>query len=124
MSLQIENIGNLERKVSLQFSKTELLPKREAKLKQMGKNLKMAGFRPGKVPLKIIEQQYGQQVDFELSFDHASNRFFEFAQAEKIELVGQPRLEPKVNSMLKILFLMLFLKYSQRSKLGTLANLK
>jgi trigger factor len=30
-----------------------------------------------------------------LSFDHASNRFFEFAQAEKIELVGQPRLEPK-----------------------------
>jgi len=95
MSLQIENIGALERKVSLEFSKSELLPKREAKLKQLGKNMKMAGFRPGKVPLKMIEQQYGQQVDFELSFDHASNRFFEFAQAEKIELVGQPRLEPK-----------------------------
>jgi len=95
MSLQIENIGPLERKVSLEFSKSELLPKREAKLKQLGKNMKMAGFRPGKVPLKMIEQQYGQQVDFELSFDHASNRFFEFAQAEKIELVGQPRLEPK-----------------------------
>jgi len=95
MSLQIENIGALERKVSLEFSKSELLPKREAKLKQLGKNMKMAGFRPGKVPLKMIEQQYGQQVDFELSFDHASDRFFEFAQAEKIELVGQPRLEPK-----------------------------
>ncbi len=95
MSLQIENIGALERKVSLEFAKSELLPKREAKLKQLGKTMKMAGFRPGKVPLKIIEQQYGQQVDFELSFDHASNRFFEFAQAEKIELVGQPRLEPK-----------------------------
>ena len=95
MSLQIENIGALERKVSLEFSKSELLPKREAKLKQLGKNMKMAGFRPGKVPLKMIEQQYGQQVDFELSFDHASNCFFEFAQAEKIELVGQPRLEPK-----------------------------
>jgi len=95
MSLQIENISALERKVSLEFSKSELLPKREAKLKQLGKNMKMAGFRPGKVPLKMIEQQYGQQVDFELSFDHASNRFFEFAQAEKIELVGQPRLEPK-----------------------------
>ena len=95
MSLQIENIGNLERKVSLQFSKSELLPKRESKLKQLGKNLKMPGFRPGKVPLKMIEQQYGQQVDFELSFDHASNQFFEFAESEKIELVGQPRLEPK-----------------------------
>ena len=95
MSLQIENIGNLERKVSIQFSKSELLPKRESKLKQLGKNLKMPGFRPGKVPLKMIEQQYGQQVDFELSFDHVSNQFFEFAESEKIELVGQPRLEPK-----------------------------
>jgi trigger factor len=95
MSLQIENIGQLERKVSLQFSKSELLPKRAAKLKQLGKNMKMPGFRPGKVPLKMIEQQYGQQVDFELSFDHASNQFFDFAKTEKIELVGQPRLEPK-----------------------------
>ncbi len=95
MSLQIENLGALERKVSLAFAKTDLLPKREAKLKQLGKNMKMAGFRPGKVPLKMIEQQYGQQVDFELSFDHASNQFFDFAESEKIELVGQPRLEPK-----------------------------
>ena len=95
MSLQIENLGALERKVSLEFAKNDLLPKREAKLKQLGKTMKMAGFRPGKVPLKMIEQQYGQQVDFELSFDHASDKFFNFAQAQKIELVGQPRLEPK-----------------------------
>lgn len=94
MSLQIENIGALERKVSLKFPKSDLKPKREAKLKQLGKNLKMAGFRPGKVPLKMVEQQYGQQVDFELSFDLASERFFAFAKTEKIALVGQPRLEP------------------------------
>lgn len=91
----IENLGALERKISLQFSKADLLPKRSAKLKQLGKNMKMAGFRPGKVPIKMIEQQYGMQVDFELSFDYASEKFFEFAKSEKIELVGQPRLEPK-----------------------------
>ncbi len=95
MSLTIENLGALERKITLQFSKTDLLPKREAKLRQLGKNMKMAGFRPGKVPTKMIEQQYGMQVDFELSFDYASEKFFEFAKTEKIELVGQPRLEPK-----------------------------
>ncbi len=95
MSITIENLGALERKISLEFSKTELLPKREAKLRQLGKNMKMAGFRPGKVPTKMIEQQYGMQVDFELSFDFASEKFFEFAKAENIELVGQPRLEPK-----------------------------
>ena len=95
MSLTIENLGALERKITLQFSKADLLPKREAKLRQLGKNMKMAGFRPGKVPTKMIEQQYGMQVDFELSFDYASEKFFEFTKTEKIELVGQPRLEPK-----------------------------
>jgi trigger factor len=95
MSLTIENLGALERKISLQFSKSELSSKREAKLRQLGKNMKMAGFRPGKVPAHIVEKQYGLQVDFELSFDHASEKFFEFAKEQKLELVGQPRLEPK-----------------------------
>ncbi len=95
MSQHIENLGALERKVTLQFAKSDLLPQRQGKLKQLGKNLKIAGFRPGKVPAKMVEKQYGQQVDFELSFDHASNQFFEFAKSEKIQLVGQPRLEPK-----------------------------
>lgn len=95
MSLTIENLGALERKITLQFPKSELSSKRDAKLKQLGKTMKVAGFRPGKVPAKMVEQQYGQQVDFELSFDHASNKFFEFAEAEKIALAGQPRLEPK-----------------------------
>jgi len=95
MPQHIENLGALERKVTLQFAKSDLLPQRQGKLKQLGKNLKIAGFRPGKVPAKMVEKQYGQQVDFELSFDHASNQFFEFAKAEKIQLVGQPRLEPK-----------------------------
>ncbi len=95
MSLQIENISVLERKVSLEFAKSSLQSKREAKLKQLGKGMKMAGFRPGKVPAKVIEQQYGQQVDFELSFDEASNQFYNFVQDQHIELVGQPRLEPK-----------------------------
>ncbi|MBJ7473601.1 MAG: trigger factor [Polynucleobacter sp.] len=95
MPQHIENLGALERKVTLQFAKSDLLPQRQGKLKQLGKNLKIAGFRPGKVPAKMVEKQYGQQVDFELSFDHASNQFFEFAKSEKIQLVGQPRLEPK-----------------------------
>jgi trigger factor len=57
--------------------------------------MKMAGFRPGKVPKNMIEKQYGMQVDFEIQFDKASELFFELSQKEGIVLAGQPRLEPK-----------------------------
>lgn len=95
MSVQIENLGALERKITLNFAKSELAATREARLKKLGKNLKMAGFRPGKVPAKIVEQQYGMQVDFEAQFDRASELFFEITKNENILLAGQPRLEPK-----------------------------
>ena len=94
MSVQIENLGALERKITLSFVNTDLSAARKARLQKLGKTFKMAGFRPGKVPAKIVEQQYGMQVDFELSFDHASELFFDIIKKEDIKLAGQPKLEP------------------------------
>ena len=93
--MQIENLGQLDRKVSLEFARADLAKAREARLAKVGKTMKMAGFRPGKVPKSLVEKQYGMQVDFELAFDKASELFYELAQKEKIALAGQPRLEPK-----------------------------
>jgi len=76
MAVQIENLGALDRKVTLEFPRTDLDKTREARLLKAGKNLKMAGFRPGKVPKKIVEQQYGMQIDFEVQFDKAAELFF------------------------------------------------
>lgn len=95
MSVQIENLGALERKITLNFAKSELASARAARLQKLGKSLKMPGFRPGKVPAKMVEQQYGLQVDFEVQFDRASELFFEISKKENIQLAGQPRLEPK-----------------------------
>ena len=95
MAVQIENLGALDRKVTLEFPRTDLDKTREARLLKAGKNLKMAGFRPGKVPKKIVEQQYGMQIDFEVQFDKAAELFFELSKKAGIALAGQPRLEPK-----------------------------
>jgi trigger factor len=95
MAVQIENLGSLDRKMTLEFARADLAKAREARLAKVGKTLKMAGFRPGKVPKNIVEKQYGTQVDFELQFDKASEIFFEESQKEGIRLAGQPRLEPK-----------------------------
>jgi trigger factor len=55
----------------------------------------MAGFRPGKVPMKMVEAQYGMQVDFEAQFDHATNLFYDIVKKQEIKIAGQPSLEPK-----------------------------
>ena len=95
MAVQIENLGSLDRKMTVEFARADLAKAREARLAKVGKTMKMAGFRPGKVPKNIVEKQYGMQVDFELQFDKASELFFEASQKEGIKLAGQPRLEPK-----------------------------
>ena len=95
MAVQIENLGSLDRKMTLEFARADLAKARDARLVKVGKTMKMAGFRPGKVPKNMVEKQYGMQVDFELQFDKASELFYELSKKEGIKLAGQPRLEPK-----------------------------
>ena len=95
MAVQIENLGSLDRKMTLEFARADLAKAREARLAKVGKTMKMAGFRPGKVPKNLVEKQHGMQVDFELQFDKAAELFYEQAQKEGVALAGQPRLEPK-----------------------------
>ncbi len=95
MAVQIENLGSLDRKMTLEFARADLAKARETRLAKVGKTMKMAGFRPGKVPKNLVEKQYGMQVDFELQFDKASELFYEECQKAAVALAGQPRLEPK-----------------------------
>jgi trigger factor len=95
MAVQIENLGLLDRKMTLEFARADLAKARDARLAQVAKTMKVAGFRPGKVPKNMVEKQYGMQVDFELQFDKASELFYEQSKKEGIALAGQPRLEPK-----------------------------
>ena len=76
MAVQIENLGSLDRKMTLEFARTDLVKARDARLAQVAKTMKVAGFRPGKVPKNMVEKQYGMQVDFELQFDKASELFY------------------------------------------------
>jgi trigger factor len=95
MAVQIENLGSLDRKMTLEFPRTDLAKAREARLAKVAKTMKMPGFRPGKVPKQMIEKQHGMQIDFELQFDKAAELFYEQSQKEGLALAGQPRLEPK-----------------------------
>lgn len=95
MSTAVENLGKLERKMTLSFARADLAQEKSARLAKLCKTVRLAGFRPGKVPLKVVERQYGPQVEIEAQFDRAANLFFEAVRAQSIRLVGQPRFEPK-----------------------------
>ncbi|MCS6764328.1 MAG: trigger factor [Candidatus Protistobacter heckmanni] len=92
----VENLGKLNRKITLSFPRADLEKEIQARLARLAKTVKMPGFRPGKVPLKKVEQQYGPQVQFEVEFNHAAKLFGDVARAQDIRVAGQPRLQPKI----------------------------
>ena len=87
--------NELERRVELSIAIANVEKEMEQRLKRMGKNMKMPGFRPGKVPFNIVKQQYGDQARHEVLAEELDRVFGETVTAQKIRVAGYPRIEPK-----------------------------
>lgn len=95
MQSNIENLGALERRLIISVSKDKIQEELGTRLKRLAKNAKIHGFRPGKVPLKIIEQQYGPQLQQEIMSDVLHKNFNEAVQIQNIRVAGYPHFEDK-----------------------------
>lgn len=91
----VETIGALERRLSASIPQQQIRGEIEARLKHLGRTAKVHGFRPGKVPFKILEQQFGAQVHQEVLGDKLQRSFAEAAQANDLKVAGYPRFEIK-----------------------------
>jgi trigger factor len=67
----------------------------DARLKQLARNVKMPGFRPGKVPMKLVAQTYGPQVRSEVLSDAVQKAFSEVVKEANLKVAGYPRIERK-----------------------------
>jgi trigger factor len=67
----------------------------KTRLTKLARNVKMPGFRPGKVPLKMVAQTYGAQVHAEVLNDKVGEAFSSAVTASKLRVAGTPRLEPR-----------------------------
>ncbi len=85
----------LERSVDLSIAIADIEKEMDQRLKRMGKNIKMPGFRPGKVPFSIVKQQYGDQARHEVLSEQLDRVFGETVTAQKLRVAGYPRIEPK-----------------------------
>jgi len=95
MQANLENLGTLERRLSIAVPMTEIDSEVDTRLKRLSRTVKMHGFRPGKVPLKVVAQQYGPQVRQEVLGDTLQRSFGEAVRQQNLKVAGFPRFEPK-----------------------------
>ncbi len=95
MATQLESTGSLERKLDMAVPVSEINRQVVERLRKLSRSVKMPGFRPGKVPMKMIEQSYGPQVHAEVLSDAVSKAFTEAVSEHRLRVAGQPRIESR-----------------------------
>ena len=95
MQANLETLGQLERRLSIAVPMAEIESEVENRLKHLTRTVKMHGFRPGKVPFKVVVQQYGSQVRQEVLGDALEKSFGEAITQQKLKVAGYPKFEAK-----------------------------
>ncbi len=93
MDATVETVSNLERKMSVSVPMTEINKEVVSRLGRMTKTVKVAGFRPGKVPMKIVEKQYGAQVRNEVMSDAIGKNLGDALQEKDLRIAGLPKID-------------------------------
>lgn len=95
MDVSVENTGGLERRMTVQVPAERIEQEVQSRLESMSKTVRLDGFRPGKVPLKVIEKKYGKQVRLEVVDEVVNSTMQEALSQNSIRPAGQPSVEPK-----------------------------
>ncbi|MEZ5650604.1 MAG: trigger factor [Burkholderiaceae bacterium] len=95
MTTQIESTGALERKLGLSVATAEIEKQVQQRLRQLSRTVKMPGFRPGKVPMSMIERSYGAQVNAEVLGDAVTQAFGDAVREHDLRVAGQPSIEKR-----------------------------
>ena len=95
MQSNLEALGQLERRLTMAVPVADIEKQVDERLKQLARTVRMAGFRPGKVPLKLVAQQYGPQVRSEVIGDAVEKSFSAAVRDQNLRVAGYPRIERK-----------------------------
>lgn len=95
---QPAEVNPLERRLDLVVLHADIEREAGQQLKRIAKTAKMAGFRPGKVPMKMVEQMHGGQARSEALGAAVEKVFGQMVREQKLRVAGQPRIEPKAGS--------------------------
>lgn len=95
----VETLGALERRLNATISQQQIAGEVAARIKHLGKTAKIAGFRPGKIPFKILEQQFGAQAHREALGEELQRSFAEAARSNNLNVAGYPSFDIKTKDL-------------------------
>lgn len=94
MQVSVENVGKLERKLTVRLPADSYESKVKLRLAEAGRNVRLKGFRPGKVPAKVIEQRYGAQIRGETMSELVRTSFQQAVDDQKL----RPAVTPAIST--------------------------
>jgi trigger factor len=97
MEVSIENTGGLSRRMTVQIPAERVDQEVDSRLKSMSQTVRLDGFRPGKIPMKVIEQKYGQQVRLEVIDQVVNSTLQDAFSQENLRPAGTPDVEPRAS---------------------------
>jgi trigger factor len=92
MTTRLEQLSALERRLSMAVPAADIDAQVRERLLVIARSAKLPGFRPGKVPMRMIEQSYGSSVKAEILGDAVSKAFSAAVEEHKLRLAGEPRI--------------------------------
>jgi len=95
MQVSVEQLEGLERRLTVQVPAENIDPEVTNRLKSMSPKVKLHGFRPGKVPLKMLKRMYGDKVRREVLEEVLQSSYENALQQEKLRPASPPQIEPK-----------------------------
>ena len=93
MQVSVENISTVETRLNIQVPAEEVKKKIDARLREIGKQVKLKGFRPGRIPFSVLNQRYGPQATQEVIQQTAQSALQEAVETESLRIAANPRIE-------------------------------
>lgn len=95
MALNVETLSNLERRITISVPLQPLEAQIKQRLNQVARTAKFSGFRPGKAPMGLVNQHYGNQVRDEVYSAAVEKSFGEAVDEAKLRVAGFPNIQHK-----------------------------
>ena len=96
MQVTVESTGTLERRMRVELPAERIEKEIESRLKSVGRTAKIKGFRPGKIPEKVVRQRYGGQIRQEVLSELMQKSYSDAVVQENLNPAGGPKIEPEV----------------------------